>query len=148
MLDPLNLNVAMKGVDTTLPLLPEGDYLVQVQESTIDPNKEGTGLNWNLKLGLVNSAVSVDGRDVNPNFPVFALAACQARSDSKDPEAFKRTIGEYIDALMGSDKDNRPDLSHELVTSVVGKQCLAHVIIGEPYQGNVSNKVRRLKKVA
>lgn len=147
MQDPLRLNITLAGVDATLPLLPEADYLVQVKESSIDPNKDQNGLNWNLKLGIVNPATAVDGRAVNPDYPVFAVYALQAKADSKDPEAFKRSLCEAIDALLGTNKDTRPDLTQALLTEMVGKQCVAHVIIDE-YQGNKNNKVRRLKVAA
>lgn len=147
MTDPLNISVALAGVETSLPLLPESDYSVQVKESTIDPNKDKTGLNWNLKLGLASTATAVDGRTVNPDYPVFSVFALQAKEDSKDPEAFKRSIGEAVDAIFGTTKDNRPTFDRALCDSAVGKVLTAHVIIDE-YQGNKNNKVRRLKKSA
>lgn len=147
MQDPLNINIALAGVETTLPLLPEMDYTVQVAEASADPNKDGTGLNLNLKLALVNPTTAVDGREVKPNFPLFAVYALQARADSKDPEAFQRSLGECIDALFGTGKENRPALTHPLIQDMVGKSAIATVVIDE-YQGNKNNKVRRLKKLA
>lgn len=144
MQDPLSINIQTQGIETTLPLLPEGDYIVQVKESSIDPNKDENGLNWNLKLGLVSGCTAIDGRNINPDFPVFTVAALQAKADSKDPEAFKRTLGEWLDALFGCTKDNRPALTHELVASAVGKTVLATVYLDE-WKGNKNNKVRRLK---
>lgn len=145
MQDPLNATVQLKGIDTSIPLLPEGDYVVQVKESSVDPNKDKSGLNWNLKLGLTSPATSVDGRDVKPDFPLFTVFALQARDDSKDVEAFKRNLGQAVDALFGSTKDDRPDFNRDLVDAAVGKTAIATVYIDE-YQGNKSNKVRRLKK--
>ena len=146
MTDPLQVNVALDGVETSIPLLPEGDYQVQVKESSVDSNKDKTGLNWNLKLGLASATTAVDGRAVNPDFPLFAVCALQARDDSKDPEAFKRQISSVVDALFGTDKTNRPNFTAELVQTAVGKLAMAHVIIDE-YQGQKNNKVSRLKAV-
>lgn len=145
--DPLNINIQLGNVETSVPLLPEADYLLQVAESTIDPNKDKTGLNWNLKLVTTSPATAVDGRDVAPNFPVFTVCALQAKDDSKDPDAFKRMIAQTIDALFGTDKSNRPDFNRALVDSAVGKQVMAHVFIDD-YQENKHNKVKRLKAVA
>lgn len=150
MQDPLSINVPLQGVETTLPLLNEGDYLVQVAESSADPNKDGTGLNWNLKLALVDPTIAVDGRTVNPNFPLFAVYALQARDDSKDKEAFMRSLGETMDALFDTDKSTRPALTAATIQDAVGKKAVATVYLDEypKGSGNKNNKVRRLKKVA
>ena len=145
MQDPLNINVPLAGVDTSLPLIPEADVFVQCSESTIDPNKDKTGYNWNLVLNTTETIQSTDGRDIKPNFPLFFVAALQPREDSKDVEAFRRNLGEAVDALFGTTKENRPDFSRELVASAVGKTCVAHVFIDQ-YQGRDLNKIKRLKK--
>lgn len=144
MLDPLSLNIATAGVDTSMPLLPEADYILQVGESSIDPNKDQNGLNWNLKLMTTTENTSTDGRPVKPNFPVFTVCALQAREDSKDKEAFIRGLGQNIDAIFGTDKTNRPDFNHALAQSAVGKLVIGHVII-DTYQGRQSNKIKTLK---
>lgn len=147
MIDPLNISLDLTNVETTLPILPDGDYRFQIAESAIVPNKDATGYNWKLKLGLADPATAVDGRPVAPNFPVFHTMALQAREDSNDKEAFKRSIGEAIDAIYGTDKSNRPNFNAQLVQDVVGKTVKATIAI-DTYQGNQNNKVRRLKKDA
>lgn len=145
MQDPLQINVPLAGVETSLPLLPERDYPVQCSESTVDPNKDKTGFNWNLVLNTTEQITSTDGREVKPNFPLYFVAALQPREDSKDVEAFRRNLSEAVDALYGSTKENRPDFSREVVNSAVGKTCIAHVFIDQ-YQGRDLNKIKRLKK--
>lgn len=147
MQDPLSINIPLANVETTLPVLQEGDYQLQVVESFIDANKDNNGLNWNLTLALINPGKAIDDREVKPNHKIFHAMACQPRSDSKDTEAYQRSLGEAIDALFGTDKSNRPALTHALVQEAVGKMCLATVIVDE-WKGNKNNKVRRLKKVA
>src|SRR5882757_6592759 len=147
MQDPLQVNVALAGVDTSLPTLKEGDYKVQVAESTIDPNKNTDGLNWNLKLATTEPSVAVDGRDVKVNFPVFAVYALQPAKDSKDVDAFRRNLGQAVDAIFGSNKDNRPEFSHALAQQAVGKLVIAQVYPDEYPKGSqqFNNKVRKLK---
>lgn len=145
--DPLAVGVKLQDVETTLPLLPEADYQVQCTEASVDVNKDKSGHNLNLKLVLTNPATGVDGREVKPGFPVFAVYALQARDDSKDVEAFKRGLAECVDALFGTSKENRPELTRETVTSMVGRTCIARVVQNEWPQGSgqFNNKVRRLK---
>lgn len=102
-------------------------------------------MNWSLKLALTAPATSVDNKPINVNFPVFMQLALQAKEDSKDPDAFRRSLAETVDALFGTTQDNRPELSHDLITQAVGKVVNAQITIDE-YEGRKSNKVRRLKK--
>lgn len=145
--DPLSVSIDLTGVETDLPLLPEGDVQLQVVESIVGPNKDSNGLNWFLKLATTSPMEAIDGRNVNPNFPIFQTIALQAKEDSKDPEAFKRGLGEAIDAIFGTDKNTRPVFNQTLVNEAVGKFATAHIFIDE-YQGRRSNKIKRLKKVA
>ena len=142
--DPLNVSVELAGVETTMPLLPAAIYQFQVIESAVAPNKDNTGRNWNLKLALINPATAVDGREIKPNFPVYHILALQAKADSKDPDAFRRSLGETVDALLGTTKENRPNLTGTIISEAVGKIVSAHIAIDE-YQGRHSNKVKRLE---
>jgi len=145
MQDPLDISIPVAGVDTSIPLLPEADYDFQIVESIPKVNKKGTGYNWNLKLALLSPATSMDGRTINPGFPVFHLVALQASEDAKDPEGFRRGIGDTIDAILGTNKDTRPDFNKSVWESAVGRTVKAHIVI-ENFEGRDSNKVKRLKK--
>lgn len=146
--DPLASSVKLKDVETTIPLFPEGDYRVQVVEASVDPNKEKSGFNLNVKFATTEPLTAEGGREVNVGFPFYGVYALQAREDSKDVEAFKRGLSELIDGLYGTDKSNRPDLSRETVNGMVGRTCIVHVIKNEwPVgSGEFNNKVRRVKK--
>ncbi len=143
--DPLTVNIALKGVKTELPLLPEKEYRFQVVESTIDPNKDTTGLNWNLVLQTPAPETAVDNRDIPPGHKVFLTAALQAREDSKDREAFRRGLGQIMDALDGTNEDNRADFTQVYASSCAGKFLRATAVI-DTYQGRQNNKLKNLKK--
>lgn len=146
----MSVNIELTGVDTTAPVLPEGDVQVQITESVIEANRDKNGNNWSLKLATVNPATAVDGRELKPNFPVYHLCALQAREDSADKEAFKRSVCETVDAIFGTDKTNRPNLTRDLANSAVGRIVIAHVYPNEWPEGSgkFNTKVRRLKKSA
>lgn len=144
--DPLNISIPLSEVETSLPLLPEADYPLQIVESTVEANKDKTGFNWNMKLITTSPITAVDGREVKPGFPVFVNnLALQAKADSTDSEAFKRGLSEAVDAIFGTTKGNRPEFSRDVVTSAIGKTVTAHVYVDD-WQGVSRNKVRRLKK--
>lgn len=147
MTDPLSISVPLQGLETGLPLLPEADYEVQCTESKVEPNNRQDGFNWNLQLNTTQPTKANDGRDVQPNFPLFVTMALQPAPESKDPDAFRRNLGSTVDALFGTSKDNRPDFSAEVVNGAVGRKCIAHVY-NEEYpkgSGQLFNRVRRLK---
>lgn len=150
MQDPLSISIETKGLETTFPLLPEGDYLFQVTESAPQVNKAQSGYNWNLKLALSEPATAADGRPVNVNTPVFMQIALQPSEEAKDPLGFKRGIADATDAIFNTTKEDRPDFNKDLWEGAVGKMVKAHIYIDEypKGSGNFSNKVRRLKKNA
>jgi len=144
LIDPLSIQIQTAGVDTTLPLLPEADYLLQVVESTIDANKDGNGLNWNLKLATTSEVTAVDGRTIKPNHPVYVTSGLQAREDSKDKDAWLRGLSATMDAIFQTDINSRPAFNLALAQSAQGKTVIGHVFI-DTYQGRQNNKVKTLK---
>lgn len=147
--DPLNIQLDGRGVDTSTPVLPAGDYPLQIVESTIQSNKAQSGLNWHLKLATTQEYTSPDGKSIRPNFPVFMDIALQPAENSTDAEAFKRQVFAAQDAVVGSDASNRPLFNHEFVQQAIGKTVIGTLAVDEYPKGSgtFNNKVRRLKKV-
>lgn len=146
----MSVNIDLQGVDTNVPVLPESDVQLQVVESTIEANKDRNGNNWKIKLATTNPTTAVDGRELKPNFPVFHTCALQAREDSTDPEAFKRSLCETVDAIFGTDKTNRPAINKALIDAAVGRLVMGHVYPDEypKASGKFNTKIRHLKKLA
>jgi hypothetical protein len=146
--DPLNIQIDGRGVDTSTPVLPQGDYPLQIVESVIQSNKAQTGLNWHLKLVTTQEYQSADGKTIKPNFPVFMDIALQPAENSTDAEAFKRQIFAAQDAIVGSDASNRPVFNNEFVQGATGKTVIGSLAVDEYPKGSgtFNNKVRRLKK--
>ena len=144
MTDPLeSLNISGRGVDTSYPLLEEADYEFQIVESTVVPNKAQSGFNWRMKLALTEPGKAVGGGTIAVNSPVFHLRALQPSDQAEDKEAYKKGIFADVDAIFGTNESNRPDLNRATVEGSVGKRVKARIIIDE-YQGNKSNKVKKL----
>lgn len=150
MIDPLNVSIPLGGVKTTIPVLPARDIGVQAIESTIAPNKDGTGHNWNIKFATTEEAEAIDGRPVAPNFPLFHTIALQPREDAKDPQGFRRSIAEACNALFGYEEGSDYTFNAQLVQDAVGKTAVATVYPDEypKASGNFNTKIRRLKKAA
>ncbi len=147
--DPLNFNIPGAGVDTSFPLMAEGDYDFQIVESSRKPNKRQDGHNWNLKLASLQPIPNVDSDKgpIAPNANVFLQVAMQPAPEADSPEGFKKNLFATVDAIFGTDATNRPDFNLATMQAAIGKTVKAHIVIDE-YKGEKNNKVKRLKKGA
>jgi hypothetical protein len=147
MFDPLNpdASIELQGVETALPTLPAADYLCQVKESVIGPNKRGDGYNWKITFGLASPAKALDGRDVKVDFPLHQTTALQPAPDSTDPDGFRRQLGQAIDGIFGSNKENRPAFNRTLANSAVGKMVMVTTKVGKNLQGDPQTEVSKVK---
>ncbi len=150
--NPLDIEIDVTGLDTSIPVLKtDAPVRLQCIQSQIEPNKDANGFNWRLVMATTEPVTTLDEtREVPPNFKLFHTVALQARPDSTDKEAFRRSIGDTIDALFGSNKDNRPKFNKDLVASAVGQTCMGQLINDEwpKGSGEVSTKIKRLKPEA
>jgi hypothetical protein len=148
MTDPLQINIPAAGVDTSRPLLPEGDYKLQITESNISHNEKLNILQWEPTLVTTEPATAVDSRDIPPNTRVYLdwpLDLAQ-RADAKYPDAWRNSLLNAVDACLGTDKDTRPDITKDVLDSTVGKIVIGTVKIDTDKSGVQRNKVTRLKK--
>ncbi len=142
MTDPLSMSIDGSNVDTTFPLMAEGDYQFQIVESAPKVNKRNDGFNWNLKLASVGEIPNADPSKgpIAPNANVFLQVAMQPAPDATDPEGFKKQLFSTIDAIFGE----RLPFNKTTWDAAVGKTVIAHIVIDE-YKGDKNNKVKRLK---
>lgn len=151
MTDPLNVNLDISDTETEIPLLPAGSYPMQIVASTIEANKDNSGLNWHIKLATTQAYTAVDGRPIAVNFPINMYPPLQAKADAADPENYKRNIAAAVDAIFGSSKNNRPTVDKALLERAQGQTVIADIVLETPtqgpYAGKTSNKVARLKKI-
>ena len=148
--DPLNISIETEGVDTSYPVLPEGDYTMQITESAPKPNKREDGHNWTLKLVTTDPAVDTKGKPVSPGMAVTMQIALQPGPDATDPQGFKKGVAAAQDAISGTNESNRLKFNREYWESCVGRQVKAHLYVDEYPKGSgvFSNKVRKLKPLA
>lgn len=145
--DPLSINLSTTGIDTTIPLLPDGDYPCKVLESSIDPNKDTTGFNWNLKLGVQQTVRCADGRETKLDHPLFVVVGLQPAKEAKDSEGYLRQVAAAQDAIFGTTKENRPNFTPALSQQAVGRSIIATTGVDEypKGSGNRKNQVVRMK---
>jgi hypothetical protein len=77
-------NVDLNTVETGIPLLPEGRYLVRIDGFEKKPSKDGQSENLNIKYTLSEPAKTIGGEDVAPGFPIFDLISLKV-TDKYNP---------------------------------------------------------------
>lgn len=123
---------------------------MRITSSTLQPNKNQDGWNWNLELQLLSPEPSVDPtREVTTEQKFFFTCACQpgAAKDGKvpDPDGFKRMIADAQDAIRGSDDiTTRPTFDREFIPSCEGREVIA-VVFHDTWQGEKKAKIKRLE---
>lgn len=149
MTDPLSIGtIPTAGVDTSYPLAPEGDYRFQISENRIEPNFDKTVLTWSPKLVTVEPITALDQRiiPVNTNFFLQWPIELAERPEPKYPGAWLTTLINAVDAVFGTTKEDRPDVTLDYLNTAVGRHVIGHVIIDEDKNGVKRNKIKRLKK--
>jgi len=88
----------LSNVETGIPLLADGLYVLQVAELSTKANKKGTGSNLNFKFVTTEPCVDIKGNPVNPGFPVYDLISL-VKSEKYDPIP---KLAEFKEAVTGS----------------------------------------------
>lgn len=118
---PISLDVDLTQVDTQIPVLNKGLYDLQIASFTKEENKEKTG--YNLKVGFKTTTkeTSVQGKEVNPGFPLFIYIPLQNKQGGSSSFDFRVRLAQLQEAALG---EKRPQFnSEELIGKVVRAAC-------------------------
>ena len=146
MTDPLNINIPLAGVETSMPVLPQANYDMQIPKAQVEPNKDKTGFNLVVSFATTQPATSLDGREVKPGFPCTGYFPLQAKEDAKDPEFFRTKLSELLDAAFHTDKTSRPALTNESIGQLIGKIVRVTLRVENKPDGTPGNSIGRLQK--
>lgn len=141
--DPLNFTIE-EGYDTTTPLLPEGDYELQIADSEFKKNEKAGCVQWSPRFATTSPTMSNDGvRTVPPNTILFLDWPFNLgdRTEEKQPGMWKKSLSKAFDAIYGTNDSNRPSFGPKELQESKGRKVVAHVII-DTFEGNSRNKVK------
>ncbi len=98
--DPLGLNINLKEVDTSRPVLVEGKFLFSVKECSVVPKKDDPSKrNLMVVFALDQEADSVQGDKINPGFQVRRYLPLQ-QSDNPNAQDFTKDLVRFLDAAF------------------------------------------------
>lgn len=142
--EPLDLDVDLSQVDTSMPTFPAGLMDLRVHDIAKEPNKEKNGFNLVVTFVTTEPVASIQKPDekIPAGFPLKRWYALQHKVDGKstDPDQWKKGLAELMDAALGTELGSRPAFSKGLL---INKTVRAAVKVGE-YNGRPSNEIGAL----
>ena len=149
-MDPLGLNLDLNDVDTSMPVLVEGLYILTVDKIEIVENKDRTGNNLLVIFKTASDATSLKGQaegkehDIKAGFQLRQYMAMQDNPNKPDARSFKENLATFQDAVTGSKKGNRGPF---LPSTYIGRQVAARIKVKDDPDYGMQNNIARLTTV-
>lgn len=148
--DPLGLNIDLNEVDTSMPVLVEGMYIVNIDKIEVVENKDKTGYNLLVIYKTAADATSIKGQaegkinDIKAGYQLRQYMPLQPNPDKPDARDFRENLAVLQDAVTGSTKGNRGPFQP---SSYIGQQvCVRLKVQDDPAYGK-GNSVSRVVAV-
>lgn len=99
---PTFLEGDMSGVDTSMPIIKAGIYVLEVSDIKMEPNKKGDGQNLRitLKTTVDDIAIVGDGDPVKKGFPIFHTISVSP-TEKYSQEAITKAVATFVQAIPG-----------------------------------------------
>jgi hypothetical protein len=125
---PLNINVNLADVTTTVPLIVDGTMAKVRLKNISQTERDGNPvIKWELTLS--EPAPTTDGLQVQPGFPLFI-------SFDISHEFLVQKMARFVDAFLGTGdvgnkkgKPARPQLNADTVTRMLGSEAIAKISV-------------------
>lgn len=143
----LDLNIELKGIDTSMPRLEAGEYLCSIKEVKMEENKAKTGHNMVVQFATMEDAQSTTGDTLAPGWTLSKYYPLQQSENEKAPD-FRRDICRLVDAAFKIEDDSdRPDLNEETLLQLVGQEVVVKVALRESDEYGIQNEIKSIRAV-
>lgn len=141
-LDENEFDIDLGGIDTAIPVLEKDPKMrLKIKKAEVKPNKKKNGRNLVIFFTNSEPATSTSGVTIQPGEALvskyFALQANPERvgEEGYNPDRWKVDLCSFIDAIYGTDKDNRPRFNTDLVLDLKDREVIAKVDIEKGEEG-------------
>lgn len=125
---PLNINIDLTGITTTLPLIADGHIAKVRLKNITQTEREGNPIiKW--ELTLVEPAPTVDGLTVQPGFPLFV-------NFDISRDFLLQKMSKFVDGFLGTGDINnkkgkppRPQFNADTVNQMLGTEAYAKITV-------------------
>lgn len=140
---PLNLNIDVASVDTSMPRLAPGPVAAVIDKAEVLENKQQTGHNLLVIFKTTEPVESTQGGVINPGYQLRKYYPLQQSANENAPD-FKRDLAVLYKAAFG---DNPPALTEESILQLIGQQVeLVTKVTTDPEYGE-QNEIRSIKRI-
>ena len=149
-MDPLGLNIDLAGVDTSMPVLVEGSYILTVDSIAVVENKDKTGNNLLVIFKTAAPATSLKGQasgkadDIAAGFPLRQYMPLQNNPDKPDARDYRESLATFQDAVTGTNKDTRGKF---MPSSYINQMVMARIKVKDDPDYGMQNNIARLSTV-
>lgn len=146
--NPLDLNIELAGIDTSMPRLKPGNYLASIKEVKIEQNKAGTGQNMLVVFSTMEEAPSLTDDIIPAGWTLSKYYPLQQSENEKAPD-FRRDICRLIDAAFNiTDDSERPALTGQTLAQLVGQEVALKVRTRESEEYGIQNEISGVTAIA
>lgn len=148
-MDPLGLNIDLKGVDTSMPTLVDGMYILNIDSIAVVENKEKTGNNllviFKTAAPATSEKAAAAGRenDIAAGFPLRQYYPLQ-ENQSKPDFDYTKNLAVLQDAVTGSTKDTRGKF---MPSTYIGQQVMAKLKCSDDPDFGRQTNISRLSQI-
>jgi hypothetical protein len=139
--DPLGLGLDLGGVDTSRPVLPDTQHVLEVEKVEVTDNKAKTGRNLVVTFKTVNDSPDITGeRIISAGYKVTKYYTLQQSDNPKAPD-FKADLARLQDAVEGTKQGERPPFNPY---NYVGRMVLAKLKVRTDDEYGTQNEIGKL----
>lgn len=139
-IEPLDIDVDLSNVDTSMPLLPVALYDLVIDDLKKEDNKDKTGHNLTVTFKTTSPIESVQGKPINPGFTLKKWFPLQPSKKENTTWDYRTGLAQLIDAAYGTTMGDRPKITDDLK----GKVVRARVNIEKNKEGLDANAIGAL----
>lgn len=142
--EPIDLDVDLQGIDTTIPVIKKGVYDFDISAMTKEENKDKNGFNLVVVFKTTDATESITEKEIAPGFPMKKWYPLQKKPGGSDKFDYRVGLAQLIDAALGTTMENRPKFSSGLIIGKRVRASLAVVENKEAGDGSFQNEIKRL----
>lgn len=137
-----DFEIDVTGIDTSIPLLEKNSSIrLKLKKADRKPNKDANGFNAVFYFTNDEAAVSTEGVMLPPGTGLI-IKYCPLQPNAKkagDPDynadRWMTDLAVVIDAIYGTDKDNRPKFNRALLEDMKDAVVEAKIEVESPQEG-------------